>query len=124
MQNTFWLALGLLALYLFMRPSVPAEARMSPQTLRGRMAEEAQLQLVDVRSPAEFSEGHLKGAKNIPLDELQGRVGELSKDKAVALYCRSGARSGRALSLLLSQGFKAQHLEGGILAWQREGLPL
>lgn len=125
MPNYLWMALAVLALYLFLRPGAPAEARLSPQALRGRLQAEPQLQLIDVRTPEEFHGGHLKGAKNIPLDELQARAGELSKDKPLALYCRSGNRSATALRIVGSLGFKgAQHLEGGILAWQREGLPL
>lgn len=120
-----WGLLAVVAAYLLLRPGVPAEARLSPQALRGRLAAEPGLQLVDVRTPGEFAEGHLQGARNIPLDALAGSLGELSKDKPLALYCRSGNRSGTALRLVRAQGFpQAQHLEGGILAWQREGLPL
>jgi rhodanese-related sulfurtransferase len=64
-------------------------------------------QLVDVRSREEFDQGHLPGAKNLPVDVLAGRTRELgSKDKPVVVYCRSGARSGRAASLLRAAGFK------------------
>ena len=125
MSNALWMALAIFVLYLFLRPGAPAEARLSPQALRGRMRAEPALQLIDVRTPEEFQAGHLKGAKNIPVDQLQARAGELSKDEPLALYCRSGNRSASALRIVGSLGFKgAQHLEGGILAWQREGLPL
>jgi phage shock protein E len=126
MQNyLIWGSLAVLAAYLFLRPAPPAEARLSPQALRDRLAAEAHLQLVDVRTPQEFAEGHLKGAKNIPLDSLEARLGELAKDQPLALYCRSGRRSATALGLVHARGFEqAQHLEGGILAWQQQGLPL
>ncbi len=123
--NAVWVALAIVAPYLFFLRRVPAEARLNPQALRGRIQAEPGLQLVDVRTPEEFQGGHLKGAKNIPVDQLQSRAGELSKDKPLALYCRSGSRSASALRIVTGLGFKsAQHLEGGIMAWQREGLPL
>jgi len=63
--------------------------------------------LVDVRSREEFDGGHLPGAKNLPVDVLAGRTRELGpKDRPVVVYCRSGARSGRAASLLRAAGFK------------------
>lgn len=64
-------------------------------------------QLVDVRTREEFAQGHLPGAKNLPVEALAGRTRELgSKDKPVVVYCRSGARSGQAASLLRAAGFK------------------
>lgn len=125
MPNMFWLALALVALYLSLRPSVPAEARMKAQDLRGRLQTETGLALVDVRTAEEFAGGHLKGAKNIPLDRLTERSSELAKDRPVVLYCYSGSRSASALRALQGLGFsQVKHLQGGILAWQREGLPL
>ncbi|MCB0065323.1 MAG: rhodanese-like domain-containing protein, partial [Caldilineaceae bacterium] len=53
--------------------------------------------LIDVRSPAEFAEGHITGAKNMPLQELPQRLAQIPHDKPVMLYCRSGNRSGMAL---------------------------
>ena len=55
--------MALLVAYLLLRPSVPSESRMTAQALCGRLAAEPNLQLVDVRTPAEFAEQHLKGAK-------------------------------------------------------------
>lgn len=61
--------------------------------------------LIDVRSPSEFSGGHHKQARNIPLGELRAAAYELDPDQSVVLYCRSGARSGQALSMLKAAGF-------------------
>jgi rhodanese-related sulfurtransferase len=83
--------------------------------------------LVDVRSPAEFAEGHVPGAVNIPVDALQARVSELEsyKKDAVYLICRSGARSGRAQGMLAAAGFSNPlNVAGGTLAWKSAGYPI
>jgi len=74
--------------------------------------------LVDVRSPEEFDTGHIEGAINIPVGELPQRLTELGdKDEPIVLYCRSGARSARALSLLQRQGFTAVSNLGAMSRW-------
>lgn len=73
--------------------------------------------LVDVRTMGEFGGGHLKGAKNIPVSDLGGRLKELPKDKTLVLYCRSGARSGQAVRFLKSQGYTELHNLGPMTAW-------
>lgn len=83
--------------------------------------------IVDVRSAAEFAGGHLPGAKNIPLAELASRVGELDKmkSKSIVVVCQSGARSARAAGVLAKAGFDdVVNLDGGLAAWQTQGLPL
>jgi rhodanese-related sulfurtransferase len=74
-------------------------------------------QLVDVRQPEEVAGGTLPGFVNIPLDQLQQRVGELDADRRVVLLCRSGNRSGTAAKFLAAQGFgDLVNLTGGMLA--------
>ncbi len=71
--------------------------------------------LVDVRTPREFAAGHLDGAVNIPLQELQNRITELGDKSAhIVLYCRSGSRSGAAKRLLKRHGFEQPHNAGGM----------
>ena len=74
-------------------------------------------QLLDVRSPAEFKNGHIDGAKNIPVDQLPSRVKELKKGKTIVLYCQSGARAGRAQTMLKGAGWEEVHNLGGISNW-------
>lgn len=80
--------------------------------------------LVDVRSPAEFKSGHVPGAVNIPLQRI-GQATELAahRDATIHLICQSGARSGRAQSLLARQGFSTINILGGTGAWRYAGLP-
>lgn len=61
--------------------------------------------LIDVRTPVEFSMGSVRGAKNMPLDRIASQTGKLKKDSTIVVFCKSGARSGRAKSILESKGF-------------------
>jgi len=61
--------------------------------------------LLDVRSKGEFAGGHAPGSKNIPLDELKGKVSKLDKTKPIVAVCASGMRSGTAVSILKNNGF-------------------
>ena len=70
--------------------------------------------VVDVRTPEEFRDGAYAGAINIPLGELPARVGELPRDRAVVLYCASGARSGHGARFLRSAGFPDVINAGGL----------
>ena len=80
--------------------------------------------VVDVRETGEFAAGHLPNARNIPLGELEKRVGELPKGKPVLVCCASGARSGKAVALLSRDGREVFNLAGGIQAWRQAGLPM
>ena len=84
--------------------------------------------LLDVRTPEEFSgeSGHLSGARLIPLQELEHRLEELNqvKQKKIIAYCRTGRRSANASILLARHGFTVLNLEGGIVRWLQEGLPV
>ena len=67
--------------------------------------------IVDVRTPAEFSRGHVKGSVNIPLDKLSSQASKL-KGKTLVLCCASGMRSGSAVSMLKSKGFESVYNGG------------
>ncbi|RSK27818.1 rhodanese-like domain-containing protein [Bacillus sp. HMF5848] len=76
-------------------------------------------QLIDVREPNEFDNGHILGARNIPLTQLKMRMKEIRADKPVYLYCESGLRSGRAARALHRKGYKdLSHLKGGFRKWE------
>ena len=98
-----WLMIGAGAFFAF---NVYRSTRGKASSAEVKKLLEAGALLVDVRSAAEFSSGHLPGAKNIPVQELAARTGELGeKDAPIVVYCRSGARSGSAASYLQKQGF-------------------
>lgn len=81
--------------------------------------------IVDVREPEEWRAGHVAGARHIPLGALATRLSELPRDKEILTMCRSGNRSAKAQALLREHGFQAvQNVSGGIIAWERAGLPV
>lgn len=74
--------------------------------------------LVDVRTPREFAAGHIPGAINLPVQQLDKRMSELEpRGGALVLYCRSGHRSGNAARILKSAGFTAVHDLGPMSRW-------
>jgi phage shock protein E len=96
---------------------VPAEAQgTSVSSPEAHQLVSAGAVLLDVRTPEEFSGGHLDGARNIPVDEVSQRLAEIPRDKTVVVYCRSGARSARAAGVLRRAGYQARDL-GPMSAW-------
>ena len=85
------------------------------------------VQLLDVRTPDEFNDGHIAGAVLVDVNEngfLEKAMAVLNAERPVAVYCRSGRRSARAASLLANQGYRVTNLDGGVLAWQDHGKEL
>ena len=83
--------------------------------------------LLDVRTPDEYLESHLKGAVQIDYhdENFAEQVSELDTNKTVYVYCRSGSRSAGAQEIMLKQHFKnVINLKGGIVAWKKAGLPV
>ncbi len=83
--------------------------------------------ILDVRTAGEFSDGHIEGAVLIPIQELQGRLGELKgrEKDPLFVYCRSGNRSTVAGKFLVDAGFEQViNLRRGLVDWSRAGLPV
>jgi rhodanese-related sulfurtransferase len=83
--------------------------------------------VVDVCETEEFAAGHIVGARNIPLNQLEEKLAGAVKNKALPLIlvCQSGARSGRAVLMARKLGFEqAQSLGGGLTAWKAASLPV
>lgn len=96
---------------------------ISREELRQRL-QEGGMTLLDVRSPQEFAQGHLPGAINIPLEELEQRLAELAADQELVAYCRGPycVLSQNAAVLLRAKGFKVRRLDQGFTDWQAAGL--
>ena len=80
--------------------------------------------LLDVREPVEWDAGHAPDAHLVPMGELGARQDELPKDQLIIAVCRSGARSAAVVDALTRAGYRAENLEGGMLAWREAGLPM
>ena len=81
------------------------------------------VQLVDVRTPGEYTQGHLENAVNINVFDKAfiSKAETLDKSKPVYVYCKSGGRSMKAANMLKSNGFNVVNLNGGIGSWMRNG---
>jgi glyoxylase-like metal-dependent hydrolase (beta-lactamase superfamily II)/rhodanese-related sulfurtransferase len=102
---------------------------IQPSALEERIAggRTADIQIIDVREPAEFTDvlGHLHGARLMPLSQLAARTDEIQRDRPVVTVCRSGARSAQATVLLQKAGYtQVANLAGGMLRWRAEALPV
>lgn len=84
---------------------------------RARELVKAGAVMLDVRTPGEFAGGSVPGALNIPVQELQARLGELDKGKTYVVFCRSGARSSAACATLRGAGFAQVNDMGSVGAW-------
>ena len=83
--------------------------------------------LLDVREANEYASGHAPGSVLIPVGQLEKRLQEIRQfqDKPVAVICRSGRRSAAAAEILQKAGFTdVKNVEGGMLAWEKTGLPV
>lgn len=118
----------LLALTLLPALALAAATDMSRDELQARQAKGQPTVLIDVRTPAEFADGHVPGAINIPVDQVETRIGEIDKLRSkgeIVLYCRSGRRAGAAADVLESRGYQGlRHLDGDFQGWQAAGLPV
>ena len=104
---------------------IPAQApNQIPQVSVSDVAADATI--LDVREPDEWAAGHAPGAIHIPLGELPARLAELADAGAgpVAVTCRGGGRSSRAVAWLTQQGYDVANLDGGMKAWQAAGKPM
>ncbi|MEW8024141.1 MAG: rhodanese-like domain-containing protein [Candidatus Thiodiazotropha sp.] len=93
--------------------------------LQARINEDDDFLLLDIRSAGEIAQGVLPDAEHLPMHLIPLKISDLPKDKAIILYCHSGARSYHACAYLAQQGFQnAVNLRGGILGWARSGFQL
>lgn len=101
--------------------------KISPKELQVLIKEKSDLQLIDVRTDQEYKAGHL--SKSMLIDyykpDFKSQLAKLDKNKPIAVYCAVGGRSGGALKILKTLGFKeAYDLAGGIRDWEKQKLPI
>jgi thioredoxin len=102
------------------------ETNLSPAQFENKIKEMPSAPLIDVRTPDEFSKGHLPNAQNFDWngDDFDKQVTALDKSKPVFVYCLSGGRSSSAAAKMRNDGFKKVYeLDGGIMKWRSGNLP-
>ena len=127
LDNIYIVAIAVLSGGALLWPALAPKGRRATPLQVTQMINRGKTTVVDVRSAEEFAAGHLRDAKNIPLADLSGRIGELDKAKSrtVVVVCQSGARSDKAARQLSAAGFTDVYsLEGGLAAWQAANLPV
>ncbi len=99
--------------------------KISVDELQARLSN-GDVTLIDVRPQEEYLAGHLPGAISIPLSELEPRVGEVPRDKAIIVYCRGPycIYSDEAIEIMVERGLNAIRLEEGVVEWQQHGYAL
>ncbi len=105
----------------FFGPPLPS---ITPQALSEKLKDAKRPLVLDVREPEEYREGHIAGAKLMPLGELLGKMKSLPKDKEIVCVCASGSRSHSASKMLLNEGYNVINMSGGMFTWQRARLPV
>lgn len=109
------------------KASNPDVEVVSPEKFQSMENGDPKGYLLDVRQPDEYAAGHLKGAHLLnwlDQDSFMKEADSIDKGKTIYVYCRSGRRSNEAAGYLAGQGYKVIDMDGGILAWEKDGLPV
>jgi phage shock protein E len=129
---------ALLSLFLLTAPACALNDELPPSErsadgirttrtpeLHARLLAGGRPTVLDVRTPAEFADGHIDGAINVPLDQLKARLPSLGLDPAEEVYvtCEAGARSRAASQTLAKEGYLPVDLEDGMGGWRWKGYP-
>ena len=123
-MNSMLMGICFLLSSLFSCQQAKGDFKTVPVKEFASLIEDASVQRLDVRTMAEYSEGHIPGTININVLDDSFAVmaaSTLQKDKPVALYCRSGKRSKKAAAILSEKGYKVYELDKGFNAWQEAG---
>jgi rhodanese-related sulfurtransferase len=92
-----------------------------------KLVADKKVEVLDIRTPGEFKQGRIAGAKNIDFQapDFEQRIEALDKSKSYLVHCASGGRSTHSLAVFNKHDFQSvYHLDGGIKAWQKAGLPV
>lgn len=120
--GVFLLVIAALLIYIYLKKYLTGRSIKSyvPEEVEAKIKNN-EIILLDVRTPKERKENHIKGSYHIPLYEIKSRIHELNrfKDKEIICYCRVGNRSLIAASKLKRYGFKSANLKGGIVGWKK-----
>jgi hydroxyacylglutathione hydrolase/adenylyltransferase/sulfurtransferase len=104
--------------------SDPAEIAVDPAEVAEWLAEDPELQLIDVREDYERQAGHIEGSRHIELNQLASQAATITTERPVVFYCRVGSRSQMAAQAFRASGFRAHSMSGGLVRWAQEGRAL
>src|SRR5690349_12090158 len=134
MKRSFAIAVGFAALYFAIGPINAGESSAKESGVKHVNAKQAEklvadkkVTVLDIRTPDEFKAGHIAGATNIDFQspDFEKTITDLARTNAYLVHCAVGGRSGRSLKVFERNHFNSiYHLDGGIKAWQKAGLPL
>lgn len=97
---------------------------IDPAQASQMLAEKPAPILIDVREPVEFEQAHVAGARLIPLGQIGSRLSEIPTGRRVLVICATGSRSSVAAKQLAQAGYDVLNVNGGVMGWMRQGLPL
>jgi rhodanese-related sulfurtransferase len=126
LENWMLIAVALASGVALVVPTLGKGSGLSPQDMVQLMNREKAI-VIDVCQPDEFAQGHVVGAKNVPLGDLEAKLPQVAKNKSnpVVMVCQVGARSARAAATAQKLGYEnVQSLAGGLKAWQAANMPI
>ena len=126
LDNWMLVAVALASGVALLFPALSAGRGLVPQDMVQLMNREKAI-VIDVCEPDEYARGHVIGAKNLPLGQLEAKLGQVVKNKStpVVMVCQVGARSARAAATAKKLGYEnVQSLAGGLKAWQAASMPI
>ena len=125
MRCKFVFSFVLLLILLPVYANAAVARNLSSQEAYAMVGQRGDLFLLDVRTPGEYQQARLDGARLIPIDQFVKRLAEVPKDRPVLVYCAVGSRSAQVVNYLARQGYsEIYNLSGGIYAWAQKGLPV
>jgi len=101
-----------------------SEIELDPERVAEWLAQDGDLQVIDVREPYEREAGHVAGTRHVPLAELSAQAATIDRARPIVFYCRVGRRSLMAAQALRAAGAEAYSMRGGLVRWAQEGRPL
>ena len=125
LDNWMLLAMALASGFALLMPVLTKGSGLDPQAMVQLMNRDKAV-VIDVCEPDEFARGHVIGAKNLPLGQLEDKLSQVVKNKSthVVMVCQVGARSARAAATARKLGFEnVQSLSGGLRAWTAASMP-
>ena len=127
LDNWYLIVLALASGAMLLLPAVKGAAGGLSAAQAVQLINREKAVVIDVCEADEFAAGHVGGAKNIPLAQLQERLPQVAKNKAVPviMVCAKGGRAARAVGIAKGLGYdKAQTLAGGLAAWREASMPV